>query len=292
MHCSRLAAHAPRLTTLLREDPVLLPDLAATQQTFFNSYSTCQHFLAHAQHAMSDIMLQLARPPPRQVRARPFVIQSVVQSAVLQSVPILTTMAPSPGAPANGPSPTRTASTGPSAPPAPELASHMAAVNAAQPGHLAAHQAAVAAHQAAAAAQHAAAAGGAPQSVGGVNVQIQQPQQGSLQQMISSAMQGAGGGALQPVLVGIELGPDGVAGAGGAQGIQGVINSAIQQALRASTAPPAAPVGSTQESSPTAEGGSTAASAPSSSTAQSTPPSGPQVQVPTQSSIETNYFKR
>ena len=291
MHCSRLAAHAPRLTTLLREDPVLLPDLAATQQTFFNSYSTCQHFLAHAQHAMSDIMLQLARPPPRQVRARPFVIQSVVQSAVLQSVPILTTMAPSPGAPANGPSPTRTASTGPSAPPAPELASHMAAVNAAQPGHLAAHQAAVAAHQAAAAAQHAAAAGGAPQSVGGVNVQIQQPQQGSLQQMISSAMQGAGGGALQPVLVGIELGPDGVAGAGGAQGIQGVINSAIQQALRASTAPPAAPVGSTQESSPTAEGGSTAASAPSSSTAQSTPPSGPQVQVPTQSSIETNHFK-
>merc|ERR1719312_1018282 len=114
---ARLAAHAPRLTTLLREDPVLLPDLAATQQTFFNSYSTCQHFLAHAQHAMSDIMLQLARPPPRQVRARPFVIQSVVQSAVLQSVPILTTMAPSPGAPANGPSPTRTASTGPSAPP-------------------------------------------------------------------------------------------------------------------------------------------------------------------------------
>jgi len=279
---ARLAAHAPRLTTLLREDPALQPDIAATQQTFFNSYSTCQHFLAHAQHAMSDIMLQLARPPPRQVRARPFVIQSVVQSAVLQSVPILTTMAPSPGAPANGPSPTRTASTGPSAPPAPELASHMAAVNAAQPGHLAAHQAAVAAHQAAAAAQHAAAAGGAQQSVGGVNVQIQQPQ-GSLQQMISSAMQGAGGGALQPVLVGIELGPDGVAGAGGAQGIQGVINSAIQQALRASTAPPAGPVGSTQEGSPAPEQGSTAASAPPSSTAQTTPASGassgPQVQV-------------
>merc|ERR1711971_1494387 len=271
----RLAAHAPRLTTLLREDPTLLPDIAATQQTFFNSYSTCQHFLAHAQHAMSDIMLQLARPPPRQVRARPFVIQSVVQSAVLQSVPILTTMAPSPGAPASGPSPTRTASTGPSAPPAPELASHMAAVNAAQPGHLAAHQAAVAAH-------HAAAAGGAQQPVGGVNVQIQQPQ-GSLQQMISSAMQGAGGGALQPVLVGIELGPDGVAGAGGAQGIQGVINSAIQQALRASTAPQAGSVGSTQEGSPAPDQGSTAASAPPSSTAQTTPasgaPSGPQVQV-------------
>merc|ERR1719403_420116 len=127
---TRLSAHAQRLTTLLRGDPALLPEEAATQQTFFNSYSACQHFLAHAQHAMSDIMLQLARPPPRQVRARPFVIQSVVQSAVLQSVPILTTMAPSPGAPANGPSPTRTASTGPSAPPAPELASHMAAVNA------------------------------------------------------------------------------------------------------------------------------------------------------------------
>ena len=236
---------------------------------------------------MSDIMLQLARPPPRQVRARPFVIQSVVQSAVLQSVPILTTMAPSPGAPANGPSPTRTASTGPSAPPAPELASHMAAVNAAQPGHLAAHQAAVAAHQAAAAAQHAAAVGGpAGQPVGGVNVQIQQPQ-GSLQQMISSAMQGAGaGGALQPVLVGIELGPDGVAGVGGAQGIQGAINSAIQQALRASTAPPptaTGPVGSTQEGSTPPESGSTGTNASASSTAQSSTssgtPSGPQVQV-------------
>ena len=282
---TRLSAHAQRLTTLLRGDPALLPDEAATQQTFFNSYSACQHFLAHAQHAMSDIMLQLARPPPRQVRARPFVIQSVVQSAVLQSVPILTTMAPSPGAPANGPSPTRTASTGPSAPPAPELASHMAAVNAAQPGHLAAHQAAVAAHQAAAAAQHAAAVGGpAGQPVGGVNVQIQQPQ-GSLQQMISSAMQGAGaGGALQPVLVGIELGPDGVAGVGGAQGIQGAINSAIQQALRASTAPPpTGPVGSTQEGSTPPESGSTGTNASASSTAQSNTssgtPSGPQVQV-------------
>ena len=37
---------------------------------------------------MSDIMLHLSRPPPRQLRARPFVIQSVLQHAVIQSVPV------------------------------------------------------------------------------------------------------------------------------------------------------------------------------------------------------------
>ena len=46
------------------------------------------HYLSHAQHAMSDIMLNLGRPPPRQLRARPFVIQSVMQSAVIQTVPV------------------------------------------------------------------------------------------------------------------------------------------------------------------------------------------------------------
>ena len=185
---------------------------------------------------MSDIMLHLARPPPRQVRARPFVIQSMVQSAVLQSVPILTTMAPSPGAPPSGPAAQQAA---PAAPPVPlpsELAAHLAAVNAAQSGHLAAHQAAVAAQQGPGAtagqtvtSQTTASTGAAPgPGLPAASTPV------SLQQMLSSAMQqaGAGGGALQPVLVGIELGPDmHLGGPGGPQGLQGVLNSAIQQAL-------------------------------------------------------------
>jgi len=256
---ARLATHAARLSELLREDPVLQPEAAATQQTFYNGYSSCLHYLAHAQHAMSDIMLHLARPPPRQVRARPFVIQSVVQSAVLQSVPIMTTMAPTPGAPPTGPNAQQgpvVSGTGaaPTSAPAPamspregsatretphvvptptlvsgapittatsqsgqipsELAAHLAAVNNARPGHMAAHQAAVAA---------------AMQQAGGGS----QGPPVSLQQMLNSAMQagGANGAQLQPVLVGIELGPE--IGPGAAQqGLHSAINNAIQQALR------------------------------------------------------------
>jgi hypothetical protein len=203
---ARLATLAPRLAALLREDPALQPEAAATQQAFFNGFSSCQHYLAHAQHAMSDIMLHFARPPPRQVRARPFVIQSVVQSAVLQSVPILTTMAPTPGAPPTGPA-------APGAPPAAPSAAatqheqQHAAARAAAAQHAAEHAAAVSAAQSLHTAAHQAAAGGP-------NVTAPPPA-ASLQQMLSSALQAGAGGALQPVLVGIELGPETLAGAGG-----------------------------------------------------------------------------
>jgi hypothetical protein len=86
---ARMATLSTRLSTMLREDPAM--ETPSTHQTYYNSYSSCLHYLAHAQHAMSDIMVNLSRPPPRQLRARPFVIQSVVQSAVLQSIPIVTT---------------------------------------------------------------------------------------------------------------------------------------------------------------------------------------------------------
>merc|ERR1719431_1519824 len=75
---ARLATHSARLTSMLREDPELQPEAVTPEQTFFNNYSSCLHLLAHAQHAMSDIMINLSRPP---------VIQSVVQSgAIFQSV--------------------------------------------------------------------------------------------------------------------------------------------------------------------------------------------------------------
>lgn len=39
------------------------------------------HFVSHAMHAISDIMVDLRRPPPRQLRARPIIIQ---QPALVQ----------------------------------------------------------------------------------------------------------------------------------------------------------------------------------------------------------------
>lgn len=39
------------------------------------------HFVSHAMHAISDIMVDLRRAPPRQLRARPIIIQ---QPALVQ----------------------------------------------------------------------------------------------------------------------------------------------------------------------------------------------------------------
>ena len=94
---TRLTGLGERMSTLLRSDAALDNDVDTEEvQQYFDRYSSCLHFLSHAQHAMSDIMLNFSRPPPRQLRARPFMIQSVVQSAVIQSVPVITTSAERP----------------------------------------------------------------------------------------------------------------------------------------------------------------------------------------------------
>merc|ERR1719317_1629907 len=146
---ARMATLSTRLSTMLRDDPVM--ENPASNQTYYNNYSSCLHYLAHAQHAMSDIMVNLSRPPPRQLRARPFVIQSVVQSAVLQSVPIVTTSTapPTPSAPtpASAPTPTATPaadtnttnSSSASAAHAAAAAAHAAAVSEAAAVHASAH---------------------------------------------------------------------------------------------------------------------------------------------------------
>lgn len=52
----------------------------------FNQVSELMHLLAHAYHALSDIMCDLSQPPPRVLRCRPVLIQ---HSAVLQTgIPI------------------------------------------------------------------------------------------------------------------------------------------------------------------------------------------------------------
>lgn len=86
---ARLVVHQNALIPLLRGDESFADEATATaNQTLFNNISQISHFMSHAQHAMSDIMINFLRPPPRQLRARPFVIQSLVQSAVVQAGPV------------------------------------------------------------------------------------------------------------------------------------------------------------------------------------------------------------
>ena len=86
---ARLLVHQNTLIPILRADENLVDEEAqAANQILFNHVSQITHHLSHAQHVMSDIMINFSRPPPRQLRARPFVIQSLVQSAVVQAGPI------------------------------------------------------------------------------------------------------------------------------------------------------------------------------------------------------------
>merc|ERR1719419_1012609 len=79
----RLDPHWERLTNMLNDDPTFESSVAtAEHQRLFRQVTEVMHFMSHAQHAISDIMLDLGTAPPRQLRGRPFVIQSaVVQSA-------------------------------------------------------------------------------------------------------------------------------------------------------------------------------------------------------------------
>ena len=84
----RLDPHWDRLDTMLQNDPVFENDDERTRhQNLFRSVTEIMHFLSHAQHALSDAMLELGEAPPRRLRARPF-LAPMVQSAVVQNVPI------------------------------------------------------------------------------------------------------------------------------------------------------------------------------------------------------------
>jgi len=75
---------------MLREDPEFENEVVVNRyQRLFRHVTETMHFLSHAQHALSDAMINLNTPSPRELRARPFVIQSVVQSAVVQNVPVV-----------------------------------------------------------------------------------------------------------------------------------------------------------------------------------------------------------
>ena len=288
-------------------------------------YSSCLHYLSHASHAMSDIMLHLSRPPPRQLRARPFVIQSVLQSAVIQSVPV--TVGPPPPSASAPASPASTVSQ----PARPNISTSTVATgpntrqttttfsvsgNSSDPGferqHAEAMRAARAQHEAQHAAAHTEAVRqaqnrrpitdpfqqieailSAHQEMGPDDdfAQVvrnaigdrdaarddQQPQpevpSAATQPPVHVSMPGPGPGVtahMQPVVVGIELGPDQQPG----PGMHGIISSAIQQALRGAGAMPGPGVVNTSVT-----GSSSNNTTTSSTTTTQGSGNGPQVQV-------------
>ena len=84
---TRLVQQQTNLIPVLRNDAVYSSSAERdADQQLFNRVSRITHYLSHAQHAMSDILLNLSREPPRQLRARLFIIPSI--AARVQAVPI------------------------------------------------------------------------------------------------------------------------------------------------------------------------------------------------------------
>ena len=292
----RLTRLGQRMSSLLRDDAAL-DNATDTEecQVYYDRFCSCLHFMSHAQHAMSDIMLNFSRPPPRQLRARPFMIQSVVQSAVIQSVPIMTasvSASPSPtsggsaaasapntatasatttGDNASSTTTTTTTSSAGTDPSAEHAAQHAAAQQQAQAQHAAAHAEAVRAAMAQ-----------TGNGDGGPSVEIQADMNIDLARMLGGGAAHGGHGHtahMQPVMVGIEIGPDQAPG----PEMAGMISNAIQQALRGQGGPaPSRPAPASSSNSSTAANSTTTTNT---STTSSSAPSGggggaqPQVQV-------------
>ena len=77
-----LRPHLTAVRQLLRDDPTMAANSAEYRraQHTYNQVSEGLHYLAHAFHAMSDLMVDFAAPAPREVRARPYVYQQAVLS--------------------------------------------------------------------------------------------------------------------------------------------------------------------------------------------------------------------
>lgn len=79
----RLNPYLERFYDLVSSDPSLeSPARVQNAQRLFDEVSKVMHFLAHAYHAISDIMCDFNQAPPRRLRCRPVLIQ---HSAVLQT---------------------------------------------------------------------------------------------------------------------------------------------------------------------------------------------------------------
>ena len=275
---TRLTGLGPRMSAMLREDAALenQADIDSNQQ-YFDRYSNCLHYLSHAQHAMSDIMLHFNRPPPRQLRARPFVIQSVLQSAVIQSVPVamaaptLSSTATSTSSPTAAPNASSAA-----APTSSSTTTTTTSSSDPNVEHNTAHSAAHAEAVRRAMSQHGAGGAQVFTSSGGGGAGVMPPDLARLLGGVTGAVPAGPHGVtahMQPVVVGIELGPDNNPG----PGMQNMIQSAIQQALRGAGG------GGGPASTSTSNSTTTSASSTNTNTSTSTTTTGtnsePQVQV-------------
>ncbi|XP_003427974.1 large proline-rich protein BAG6 isoform X2 [Nasonia vitripennis] len=86
----RLRPYIERYRVLMLADPSLTPgsgpEGVAENQRIVDGVSECLHYLSHACHALSDIIVDMGQQPPRNLRCRPIIIQ---HSAILQAgIPI------------------------------------------------------------------------------------------------------------------------------------------------------------------------------------------------------------
>ena len=289
---TRLAGLGTRLAAVLREDAAVEAGAETEErQQMFDRHCSALHLLSHAGHAMSDIMLQFSRPPPRQLRARPFVIQSVLQSAVIQSVPVQLGGGPATAAAASTP-PAGSTTASPGTATASSTSSTTTFTT--QTGGSGANTAASQQHNAAHAAAHAEAvrqaqarAQGRRQSDDPLNAveailraNYESGPDTDFAQMVAGAIgtggaqpRPGGGGVtahMQPVVVGIELGPD--SAAPGARDMHGIISSAIQQALGGNTG---GNMAASSNSNNTGNTSTSTSNTTSSNTATTTSSSGP-----------------
>jgi hypothetical protein len=62
------------------------PEGVTENQRIVDGVSECLHYLSHACHSLSDIIVDMGQQPPRNLRCRPIIIQ---HSAILQAgIPI------------------------------------------------------------------------------------------------------------------------------------------------------------------------------------------------------------
>lgn len=86
---ARLACHQSNLIPILREDATSRSgEEINTHQQLFDDVSMAAHFLSHAQHAISDIMLDFSRSGPLELRARPPGMPPMLHPTRVQQVPI------------------------------------------------------------------------------------------------------------------------------------------------------------------------------------------------------------